>query len=592
MRAGIYSYYLLNHYNSYYCSIVSEEEFDFHPGELPMPPKVRARAVKALNKAAKFTSVPVKKKKEVTSKCCSCSCYKRGKKEEEIVPEVTELTPELMKANNEGWKMIQNIAFPSLPALFQDLWVYLELLITITAFGLGMVGFFPVSTNVAFQYVYFVLTIISMILAFIDAFMYFIELGSCARAFRYYKDKLSSNSSEVEEDDDTRFQKKTCFSPEVKEKINLFFELGRTILSELMLYPLLIFDMFSFVTEQSYQTDDAQDRTDFGLFIIGSFYLILAVYIMRMFVLVGSALSLIRLPANDQATGDTMDTSLIIKFCLHSFGQIIVHLLIVLVVGAKINNEKSNTNITANVTDMDDDDPTIRASRFLWASIALGWLLPIAGTTAFFIVNYYWMREFSIGFWLNMISLLQGASFAETVFGDDGLSETKDKALEFVQNSDYKKVKKQLSKFKSPPWWIKFFYPARVPVVALCGIVYDLCLISFIASLMLTYDDGVKLVILKDDDVMTSIFFISTTAIILANIHILFLLNSLLIVLFLGAVVIVFSFIIITSILLFLYFPLAGLLGYLLLLKQLCCCTHKKHTSSVEVVSLDNYNLI
>ena len=87
----------------------------------------------------------------------------------------------------------------------------------------------------------------------------------------------------------------------------------------------------------------------------------------------------------------------------------------------------------------------INASPFLITAIVLGGILPLAGVLAFFAVNYYWMKEFSIGFWLNMISrLLKGESFAEAVFGGESLSASKEKAPKFVEKSLYKKVKKQL----------------------------------------------------------------------------------------------------------------------------------------------------
>ena len=496
------------------------------------------------------------------------------KREEE--EDVTTLTPELEKASNQGLDMIKAIAFPSLPAVLQDLWVYLELIISIVAFGLGIRGTFPIEANEAFQYTYFVLTVVNMVLALIDGYIYFVEVGSCARAVQNLKKKFDK-SEDDDDEEDAHLKKRKCIKPEVKEKIFMFFELGRNILTELLLYPLLIFDLFSFETEQTYNPDDIFDRIDYGLFIIGSFYLVLAVYIMRLLVLFGSVLSLLRVPTSNDKNSSG---SLMIKFCLHACGQIVVHLMIILVVGAKINNENHMEEMDMNASNVtndtmmeeDDGDPIIRASPFLWLSIILGWLLPLAGTAAFFIVNYYWMKEFSIEFWINMITLLQGASFAETVVGGEGFSDTKDKTLEFVENSDYKKVKMQLKKYQSPGWWTKFFYPARVPVVAVCGVLYDLCLIAFMVSLIFTYNNGhVELIILKGDDLYTSIFFIAAIVILIANLHILLLLNSLLLLLLLFFVISV-SFIcfVVLPVIIFIYFPIVGLLGYALLMKQLC----------------------
>ena len=537
-----------------------------------MPPKVRARSVKALLKITKTE----KDKKDKRS------CFKRNK-DQDLTPSelsATALTPELENASNEGWNFIKTVAFPSIPAVLQDFWVYLELFITVVAFCLGTSQQFPIEQNFLFQYSHFALTSLALILALIDAYIYFVEIGSCARAIRYYKSKVSKSTEKEEEDDNPQFKTKTCFTVQTKEKFLMFFEIGRNVVTELILYPILILDLFSFETEQTYNPSDALGRLDYGLFIIGSFYLILAVYIMRSVVVIGSMVSLIRLPTNSKSAS----SSILVKFCFHACGQIAVHLIIVLVIGAKINTEISmNMTTSANVSD--DSDPIIMASPFLWMSIVLGWLLPLAGTTAFFIVNYYWLREFSIDFWINMVSLLQGASFAESVFGGEGegISETKEKTLEFVEESGYATVKQHLVKFKSPHWSTKFFYPAKIPVAAMCGVVYDICLIAFIVSLILTYEDGtVKSVVLQGDDTYTIIFFISVIVILLANLHILFLLNSLLILLVLAlAIVSFFAVFVILPVLLFIYLPVVGLLGYSLLVKHLFT-SNKKNIEAVD----------
>ena len=535
-----------------------------------MPKKLRVRSVKVLKKVVsqEFNEVCEDNTRScIEDNTCSCIQIERDKA-------ATVLTPELKRASAQGWNMIKSIAFPSLPALLQDLWVYTELLITIVAFILGCYGTFPIDSNEAFQYTFFVLTSISMIIALIDAYMYFIEVGSCVR-------DCKKNDTEY-----SLLKKHTCCKESIKEKFYTFFEVGRNVVTELLLYPLLIFDLFSFQLEQTYQPEDPTGVVDFSLFLIGSFYLILGVYIMRLFVMFGAMFSLLKLPLSEK----TSSSSLLIKFCIHACGQIFVHLSTIVVIGAKINNENviNTSNFSINTTDESQD---ITVSPFLWLSIILGWLLPLAGTIAFFIVNYYWMREFTVDFWLNMVSLLQGASFAETVFGGDGFSETKEQTLEFVQKSSYRKVKKQILIFKSPSWWIKFFYPARIPLTALCGILYDLSIIAFIISLMLGLNDGrVEVVVFKDDNIFSFIFVISILITLLANAHILFLLNSLLIVLSLVLVIgaSIFFFIIL-PLLLFVYFPVIGILGYSLLAKSLNTLSNSKKNLNDSVTLKENY---
>ena len=509
-----------------------------------------------------------------------------ARKEEVIIPS-TEITPEMQRASNQGLNMVKGIVFPALPAITQDLWVYLELIISIIAFGIGVLDIFSSDDPSAFNYAYFVLATVSMILALVDGFIYFFQLGSCARAIRGCRrelkkrrlggdrEMLEPDEFEEADDNDDGDQKKCCqLSKKWKKHFSTWFELGRNILTELLLYPLLVFDLFALIIEKGYNPQDNVKRADFSLFVIGGFYLILSVYFMRIFMVAGSVISLIRMPSNEEATGSSNNTPLLIKFCVHVLGQIIVHFMVILVIGAKINNENGcmlerdefGSAMTNNLSesmgvgsvllmpysidmgsaefehgstamyDISGDTEIQEEScinalpcPFLITAIVLGGILPLAGVLAFFAVNYYWMKEFSIGFWLNMISLLKGESFAEAVFGGEGASASKEKALKFVEKSQYKKVKKQLKQFKAPPVWKKFFFPACVPRAAIGGLVYYAILACFAACLMLTYEcKEVKLVDFADDSIMTGVFIISILTIVLANIHLLVLFNLIL----------------------------------------------------------------
>lgn len=520
---------------------------------------------------------------------------------EEKELEATELSPEMEKANSEGYNMMKQIFFPSIPAVLQDIWVYLELIISIAAFAIGLLGLFPIEENAGFQYFYLILASIAMIMALIDGFIYFFQLGSCARGFRFIrkalKERKKRKAGEQEDVDEEEVPRKSCgMSPETQAKFNTWFELVRNLINEFLVYPLLICDLFGFISEgleEGFLPDstDSVGNTDFSFFVIGGFYLILAVYIMRVFMVFGTLLSLIRLPHNKDASGSDKGISLVIKFCIHIIGQIAVHFVIILCLAAKIHNENNmdsipanssiltlTQNMTTNVTM--EGGGSIRASPFLIVSIVMGGVLPLAGVTAFFIVNYYWMREFSIGFWLNMLSLLQGPSFAETVFGGDGLTPAKDQANEFLDNSGYDTVKAQIGRYKSEPWTTKFLYPTRVPLVALSGVLYDVCLLVFIAALMLTYENGVvRVVVFQGDDALSVTFVIAVVTIVIANLHILLLLNFLLLVMIVIGIIICMTSAAAIPIVIFIYLPSVALVGYWFLFRDIAskCCPKKRN---------------
>ena len=555
---------------------------------------------------------PSGEQEEKRKTCCdvllACCCRKGSKPvpgEEEGIKPSTEITPEMERASRQGWGMMKNVMFPALPKILQDLWVYLELVISVAAFILSIIGFAQSEQQSIADSLQVALSSLSITLAMIDAYFYFVQSGSIASGIKAcqkrWKTRRQTGSDQEplqvqeaeeakdieKEDTDDGEENKECEGEDVKrkqccrlsnkwkERFDTWFELVRTILSELLLYPLIMFDMFSFITGAMYDVmNNPGNIRDFSFFVVGSFYLILGVYVMRVFIVAGSMVSLIRLPAINQdgppkkagSTTNSKDSMLII-FCVHVFGQIAVHLLVILAVSAKINNEHVALNQFNNEMGAELSLPD-NASPFLILTILLGWIVPICGVLMFFVVNYYWMKEFTIGFWLNMISLLQQESFAETVFGGDGMSMTKEKAMDFVEKSKYKKVKKQLNRFKATSFWTKFFFPIRVPLAAFCGLLYDIGLLSLIVCLMLTYipDEGtVKFVVFIGDNIMTTIFTISVIVMIVANIHLLILLNTVLLVVILILIFAIAIAVFLSPVLLCVYLPSIALTGYAML---------------------------
>ena len=516
---------------------------------------------------------------------CFPSSETKDKKKKKKRP-ATKLSARLKQAGSQGFQIMKGVLFPSIPAVLQDLWVYVELGITITAFIFGALDTFQSSNLSVYTYVYFILAVISFTLVLTDGYLYFIELGSCARGYKLIRRKLKERNGQqdmdiVEDHDGEESSRKWYqLSPKWKQYFNTWFEVIRNTLTELLLYPLLIFDLLSFIVERGYQPSDAMQRADFGLFLMESFYLVLSVYIMRIILVTTSMISLIRLPTdkNDDST-----KPILIRFSVHMIGQIIVHVMIVLVVAAKINNENPAlvsmmTNGTLNngtSVSMEDDDSDINASVFLIVAMVTGGIVPLVGSVMFFLTNYYWMRQFSISFWVNMISLLQGESFAEAVFGGEGVS-SKEKAREFVQQSQFSKVKKELKKFKSPTIFTKLRFPTQIPGLVFIGILYNALFLTFIGSLMLTQDqvDGsIQLAIFDDGDPgLTSMFIISTLTLIIANIHILLLINVLILVL--AVLFVLFIALLVLSVFLSvtIVLPLLGAIGFSLLLNDICNC--------------------
>ena len=570
-----------------------EEEEDnftfFPPGK---GPEIKHRVTKERAKRAILEAYnELTKEDEETKPTCwdriSCKSQRKEEgveKEGERKEDETTLSPQLQKASSQGINMMKNVFFPSMPALLQDLWVYLELSISLFAFIFGLVTFSSgTGTQRTFNIAYLALAVVGIILSLIDGFIFIFFIGNLAKLVRKYlkSRKQRHQESDIEQDrvrgENHEAQRKWCRCiPKLPEKwltrFNQFFEVGRNILSELLLYPLLVCDLFDFIALGGSQPENAEGRTNFGLFCVGSFYLLLAVYVMRIVTIVGTMVSMLRLPLQ-AAGGRKQYVQLMARFCFHALRQIFVHLLIVLAVAAKIRNENPQV--------LEDEDP-INISPFLWSTMFLGWLIPLAGVFIFFVVNYYWTKEFSISFWVDMISLLQGQGFAETVFGGEGLSATKEtaqhvaedikdkklspeakqKTLDFVEKSGLNDVKQQLKRFKSPSVLVKYFHPLKLPLLSLSGLLYDVCLIAFVVSLALTRDseNGVR-VALSDDNFLLATFILVIVFTLLANFHLLILANiGLAVILFLAilaAICVVMSI----PFLILVYIPIAAIIG-------------------------------
>jgi len=533
------------------------------------------------------------KEEEQKPTCWDRLCRKRARKEDarkEVTKkeDETELTPQLQKASSQGVEMVKKVFFPAMPALLQDLWVYLELSISMFAFIFGLVTFSTgTGTQRIFKIVYLVLASIGVILSLFDAFIFIFYVSHLTKLIRKYLKswRQRHHQRNIEQDgeggENNEEQRKWCrCPPQLPEKwltrFNQFFELGRNLLSELLLYPLLICDLFDFIALGGAAPKNAEDRTNFVLFFVGSFYLVLAVYVMRVVTIVGTMVSMLRLPL--QATGGQKQyMRIMVRFCFHALRQILVHLLIILAVAAKIRNEDPEI--------LDDADP-INISPFLWCAMFLGWLIPLAGVLTFFVVNYYWAKEFSISFWVDMISLLQGQSFADVVFSGEGMSATKEtakqvaeevetktvtvvspeakqKTLDFVEKSQLNEVKRQLKRFKSPSFLTKFFHPLKLPLLSLSGLFYDACLVAFIVTLALTYDSENRVrVAISNDTFLLTMFVLVIIFILLANFHLLIWVNIGLSIMLVVSIAAAVYILVAIPFFIFVYIPVASIIGY------------------------------
>ena len=432
----------------------------------------------------------------------------------------TKHTDVLIRARKIGFKMIPHLVFPALPKLARDIWVFGEFFITLFQFLLALISTnYRTSVNRSFTGIYLALSTINFILACIDAFLYFYELGSCRSIFESLKEMRNRKQKatdialeELQQVENVELENKKVYckwirlSEKRKQQLNIWFELIRTILSELLIYPLIIFDLFDAVG-----IGFVHDKQNLSLFVIGSFYLVLAVYIARVAMSIMTLLTLRRLLLHSKTSPSNI--RFILRFLIHIIAQVIVHILCVIAVGIKIRQENSG------------DGESYNASPILWAVMIGGWVIPFFGVVSFFMINYYWMQQFATGIYIEMISLLQTPSVAESLFKSKSevLQETEERSKQFLEKMQHKKVQEEYEhEVDTTNRFSKLIHPFKVPGFIFLCILYNLFLGTFFACLLLTYDNGnVSVVSLDECEGIALVVLIIIITI--ANIHIMFL---------------------------------------------------------------------
>lgn len=424
------------------------------------------------------------------------------------------LSPEAHVASKQGLTMMKKLIYPGMPKIFQDLWVLIELAVTITQLVLGAIAL-TLNPSSLFNIVYLSITAVAFPLALFDSFLHFVTLGSCASSIRYLanmrRSKRNSGKNITDDDNDS----KKCWSPfskKTKEKILEVLDFIRNWLTDVLLYPLVILDLYDLVLSELYKLSTSEQQINFSLFLISGIFLILSVYLTRLVMLTTAALNLRRVPSNLSGSHEKI-VKMSLWFLLHVFAQIIIHALIFVCLGVNIyleNTEfefavREDTTVVMNRTSANntaftqpqfeklsvDFSAAVRTSSILNSSFYLiyaevaGLFVTQLGIFSFFSINYFHIRELSISLWVDMISLLQSENFAGLVF-DTGINSAKKKTQEIAHNTKYRKVREDLKNVKAVPFYVKLLYPFRIPIFVILGILYLALLTTFVAFLSFT----------------------------------------------------------------------------------------------------------
>lgn len=357
--------------------------------------------------------------------------------------------------------------FPALPFFFRDMWLLIELLVTLVQLVLACLSISG-AANLGVTTVFVTLTAINTVLAVIDVLIYYYELGS----YKYMLKSCMSwkrNAGTTDDSAESRqYCKKIRLSEKRRKQLNQWFEVIRTVLSELLLYPLIVFDLYD-VGRSGF----VSQTLEFSIFMISSVYLVLSVYMARIVIIIFIFKNIIKLLRKTKHGSSSIQ--FIARFFMHTFAQIVAHLSCIVAVGLKIHIENENNQ-------------GYSASPFLWVSIIGGWVVPFAGVAIFFLANYFWTQQYSIGLCIEMMSLIQVPNIAQSLFKStsdiEGDAMAKSEAM--LEKMKFTKVKDDYSaKLKKAKTITKLVYPGKIIPFLMLTVLYVSFLIVFFVCLIL-----------------------------------------------------------------------------------------------------------
>ena len=258
-----------------------------------------------------------------------------------------------------------------------------------------------------------------------------------------------------------------------------FFDPIRSVLSELLIYPLLITTLFQFVTGQGYKPSNPVDSISLALFILNSLFLIAGVYLVRIIMLIAFIRSIWKLKNTvcsiDYENPLRRSTLLMAFWTMHIIAQMTTQVFLIIYIGVRIHVENSTPGESLNV------------SWQLWLLIIGGFFLPVLGTVVFFCSVYYVVQDFSLGLYLSLLGLLERRTFPDVVFESEGLDARKQEELarRLIEEIHYQEVQEEYNKIQQSSAFIcrEVGSSYRNPFTVAISLAYSLILCGYLTCM-------------------------------------------------------------------------------------------------------------
>ncbi len=439
-----------------------------------------------------------------TCKCNLSSMLPRSSERKAPEMEKEELfTPTLQKAALIGMGMIKKAVFPLVLAMTREIWVTLELSTVLLGLILSVVAL-SFDNNEVFNIIHFVLIVISSTLAIIDAVYSLMKCQSCRICYSYIRNR---DKHDVEGTEETRNRCLKCLYW-CHEKMDI----ARMILTEVLVYPLLICDIFEVIVGRSFESDSHSDRLGFALFLLSCISLLLYVYVVRVIVLGRSIKRLQEMRTNkgQPDTGSARSAFSILSgafwyqmfFFLHIVLQMMAQIMMLVAIGGKIRYDNRH------FYQRDNSNEVIQYSLQLIIMLVIGYVSPTFGYLSFFIVTKPWAQEFPLGIFNDITSqlkLLASGGPDSYLSSSDDLNDEVNKNIIKTLGENYKKLSRKeigkrliafikkfgddFEKLRQMSFLSKFGYPFKNPWLVLLCLFYAGMQFTFVICAGVTMND-------------------------------------------------------------------------------------------------------
>ena len=466
------------------------------------------------------------------------------------------MTPTMQRARKQGWSYYGKFAFPLVSDIVRDFWVIGELCLLVLSFIVSLV-FFALDENnrKGFNIFHLILTIIASIFALIDAILQLKECTSCKAAIDYHKKIKETKEADYEVDhtDDDKKAKRESDSEtssqsdeqtdnnmesdgsttKCQARIDKFkdrMDIIRTLASEAIFYPLLICDLFEFITGKGYEVSNASDRLSLVLFLLSCLGIFLYVYLARIMVLCSMVVNVHKkrqtMRKNKQ---DPTGLYVQVYFAAHVFLQMIAQIFMIVAIAAKISYENRFYNPDLPACEGEHPSDTFcstHASSRLWYMLIAAYVMPLCGILTFYIVCYYWITELPLTVCLDFLRILEGGSC------DSFISPIKSNKEKFQKSKGilkhyHESLWRDFEKIYEVKFMQKLLFPFRNPLVIVLCLIYAAFQLAFVvcagfsgAAASDNFGTEQTTVILNDGSGWAVFFFIAATMGALANAYV------------------------------------------------------------------------